>query len=266
MKFMNMALKYGYRSAADEGGEAGSGAQGAAKTYTQTELDEAVKQAVAEQVAGLKAKNGEVIGDNKKLKEQLAQFDGIDPEVVKAVLKNFADNEEAKLIAEGKIDEVLSKRTERMKAAHDKEMAKLQEALEAANARAAKFTDRVLGDAVRAAGADAGIHKTAFEDAIARARDVFEVADDGEAVAKDGVFGKDGKPLSLKEWFEGMKDSAPHWFPAPQGGGLGHNSSHSAGRNNPWEAAHWNLTEQGRIYKQNPELAHALAAQAGRKI
>ncbi|MDO4696847.1 MAG: hypothetical protein Q4A49_04890 [Neisseria sp.] len=249
-----------YRNAAGEGGDEGAG--NAPKTYSQAELDVAVRKAVDEQVAGLKAKNGEVIGDNKKLKEQLAQFDGIDPEAVRAILKNFADNEEAKLIAEGKVDEVLAKRTERMKAAHDKEIARLQEAAAAAEARADRFTARVLGDAVRAAGVEAGIHKTAFEDALARAQTAFVLSDDGEAAAKDGVFGKDGSPLTLKEWFEGMKEAVPHWFPAPQGAGAT-GVVRQNGVKNPWSKETWNMTEQGRMYRENPALARSLAAQAG---
>ena len=30
---------------------------------------------------------------------------------------------------------------------------------------------------------------------------------------------KDGKPLTLKEWYGDMRDKAPHWFPAQSGGG-----------------------------------------------
>ena len=133
MKFRNMFLKYGYQSQADE--ESG-GAGGAAATFTQAQLDEAVARAVAEQTAGLKAKNGEVIGDNKKLKEQLAKFDGIDPEQVRAILKNFADGEEAKLIAEGKIDEVLAKRTDKLKGEHQKQLQGKDEEIGTLSARA----------------------------------------------------------------------------------------------------------------------------------
>ena len=230
---------------------------GDAAPLTQADIDAAVAMAVG----GLKAKNSELLGKLKGQADQLKQFEGIDPEAVRSIVKQFADDEEAKLIAAGKVDEVLNKRTERMKEAHGKELARLQAQLEAANERAGKFTNSVLGDAIRAAGSDAGIHKTAFEDAIARARAAFEINDDGEAVAKDGVFGKDGKPLTLKEWFDDMKDKAAHWFPAPQGGGLG--GGKAAGQKNPFAKETWNMTEQGQLYKTNPDLARNLAAQAG---
>lgn len=224
MKFRNQFLKYHFcqNQAGTDGADGGSGgnSQGEApKTYTQADFEKAVQEAVAGQVAGLKTKNGELIGEKKQLKEQLAQFDGIDPVAVRAMLQNSADKEEADLIANGKIDEVLSKRTERMKASHDKELAKLQGELSQANERMTKFADRALSAEVREQGASLNIHQTAYDDALLRAKAMFDIDDNGKAVAKDGVVGKDGKPLTLKEWFEGMKETAPHWFPAPSGGG-----------------------------------------------
>ena len=63
----------------------------------------------------------------------------------------------------------------------------------------------------------------AVEDALFRARTLFTLDGDGNAVqVKDGqvVIGKDSKtPYSPAEWLEGMKESAPHWFPAGGSGG-----------------------------------------------
>lgn len=223
MKYRNQFLKYHVcqNQAGADGSDGGSGGNPppnngeTPKTYTQADVD----KLIAEQVAGLKNKNSELIGKEKELKTKLAEFDGIDPQTVKAMLKNFADQEEAKLIAEGKMDDVLAKRTERMKADHDKQTAKLQGDLDKVNARVAKFAERALSASVREVGAALNIHASAYDDALLRAKSLFDVDDDGNAIARDGVFGKDGKPLTLKEWFEGMKETAPHWFPAPSGGG-----------------------------------------------
>jgi phage protein len=114
MKTYNPMHRYQKDDAGNDGG-------GSDKTYTQAEVDELV--------AGLKNKNGELLGSQKQLKadlanmqEQLKRFDGIDPEAVHNILKRFSDDEEAKLIAEGKIDEVLNRRTERMQGAHQKQV------------------------------------------------------------------------------------------------------------------------------------------------
>lgn len=238
MKFRNMYQKY-YAPAGDDGSASGGSAtppneggaddDGGEKSYSQAEVDALVN--------GLKGKNSELLGKLKEQKaavsdatERLKQFDGIDPESVRTILKRFSDDEEAKLIAEGKIDEVLEKRTEMMRTSHEKDLQALQGELEKAQAVATKFTDRVLADSVRAAGSEAGIHKAAFEDAIYRAKGAFEINSDGEIIAKDGKFDSDGKPLTPKAWFEGMKEQAPHWFPAPQGGGMSNNATGNAGK------------------------------------
>ncbi|MBV7434497.1 hypothetical protein KRX19_05590 [Cardiobacteriaceae bacterium TAE3-ERU3] len=238
MKYRNMIRKYyapvgGEGDSGGEGGGSGEAEKGDSdKTYTQAELDEIV--------SGLKSKNGELINKQKEAKkaaqeaqEHLKQFEGIDPDTVKSIIKRFSDDEEAELIKAGKVDEVLNKRTERMQQAHEKEVAKYKAELEKANKRAEKFTDRVLADEIRAAGSETGIHKSAYDDAIYRAKGAFEVNEDGEIVAKEGVLDSSGKPLTPKAWFEDMKEKAPHWFPAPQGGGLGNNAGGRVSKGNP---------------------------------
>ncbi|ULJ64053.1 hypothetical protein MIS33_07745 [Wielerella bovis] len=248
MKYRNQFLKYHVcqNQVGADGGSGGNPSPNAGngetpKTYTQADVD----KLIAEQVAGLKNKNSELIGKEKELKTKLAEFDGIDPQTVKAMLKNFADQEEAKLIAEGKMDEVLNKRAERMKADYDKQTAKLQGDLDKANTRVAKFAERALSASVREVGAALNIHASAYDDALLRAKSMFDVDDDGNAVAREGVLGKDGKPLTLKEWFEGMKETAPHWFPAPSGGG---SQGGTSGANTPQSLADCKTDEQRIAY------------------
>jgi hypothetical protein len=209
----------------EEKGDQGSGGGGgdAAAPDVQALIDKAVSEAVT----GLQKKNGELLGKLKESGERLKSFDGIDPEAVRNILKRFSDDEEAALIAKGEIDTVLNKRTERMKAGYEKETAKEKAAREAAESRASKFTERVLESHIRAAASAAGLHSHAIDDALFRAKVVFTVNDDGEPIAANDNFGKDGKPLTLKEWMESMKDKAPHWWPAVNGGGA--NGSRAGG-------------------------------------
>lgn len=202
----------------DGSGDAGSGAGGGDDTEAK------IKAAVDAAVSGLKAKNGELLGKLKEQTETLKRYDGIDPDAVREILKRFADDEEAGLIKAGKIDEVLNKRTERMKQDYDKRLTEAQKAAEQAMKRAQAFQGRVLDDAIRAAAAKAGLHQHAIEDALFRARSMFTLDEDGQAVmlGDDGkpVLGKDGKsPFAPLEWLEGMKEKAPHWFPATANGG-----------------------------------------------
>jgi hypothetical protein len=198
-------------------------------------IADASAAAIEAATAGLKAKNNELLGTNKGLKETLAKFDGIDPEAVHSIVKRFADDEEGALIKAGKVDEVLNKRTERMKANYDKLLSDANGKAEAAIKRAKSWEGRVLDESIRAAAAKAGLHQHAIDDALFRARSMFSLTDDGQAIALDESgkpqLGKDGKsPFTPAEWLEGMKERAPHWFPASaSGGGAGGGGGNSGG-------------------------------------
>ncbi|WP_416334354.1 hypothetical protein [Acinetobacter guillouiae] len=68
------------------------------------EIQEAIKNAVDEQVKGLKAKNDELLGKNKDLNTELSgikkQLEGVDLTAVKDLLSKANMDEESKLIAE----------------------------------------------------------------------------------------------------------------------------------------------------------------------
>lgn len=78
-------------------------------------------------------------------------------------------------------------------------------------------------------------------------------------------FDKDGKPLDGKVVADSYKESLPHIFPTgqkqtnytPAGGNGG------AGVQNPFSKETWNMTEQGKLLKENPAEAKTMAAAAG---
>ena len=177
-----------------------------------------VQALIDQAVSGLKAKNSEILGTLKATKERLAAFEGIDPEGIKALLSKFSEDEDAALIKAGDLDKVISKRTERMKAGFEAETKAEREARERAESRVQAFGKRVLENSIRAEAGAAGLHQFAVEDALYRAGSMFVIDDAGNPVAAEGVLGKDGKPLTLKEWFSDMKEKAPHWYPATQSG------------------------------------------------
>lgn len=201
----------------EEGGDGGNGGGGQGPEIT-PEIQALIDAQVSAAVGGLKAKNGELIGKLKEQGEKLKSFDGIDPDAVKTILQRFSDDEEAQLIAAGKIDEVLNKRTERMKSSYDRDLEAARQEATRHQSRTEKFASRVLKGEVIGAASEAGVHKFAMEDAMLAASRDFELDDEGNPIAKEGRFGKDGKPLTLKEWFADMKETRPHWFPANASG------------------------------------------------
>lgn len=218
MPFCNIEKKY-YSPA----GEEDKGGAGAAPEIT-PEVQVMIDARVSEQVTGLKNKNGELLGKLKEQTESLKRFEGIDPDAVRSVLQQFENDEEAKLIASGKMKEVIEKRTERLRSDSDKQVKAAMQRAEQAESFADKFRDRVLGDSVRSVAIKTQAVAGADEDILRRAKDVFKINDEGEAVAVDregnAILGKDGRtPLSLIEWVESLKDVAPHLWPQASGTG-----------------------------------------------
>lgn len=81
------------------------------------------------------------------------------------------------------------------------------------------------------------------------------------------TFDKDGKVIGLDDVLKPMRESSPHLF--KNAGGAGGYDPAGGGKppvNNPFAKETYNLTEQGRLFKQNPEQARQLAAAAGVKI
>ncbi len=160
----------------------------------------------------------------KALKELQERFNGIDPDKVREMMGKLDQDGEAALIAAGKIDEVVAKRSEKLRLELQKQVDAAHGEAKAASERASKFSQRVLDNHIRAAAIKAGLHQHAVEDALFRARGMFSLNDDGDAIqlGADGtvILGKDGKTaFTPLEWLEGMKETAPHWFPAGSSGG-----------------------------------------------
>lgn len=81
------------------------------------------------------------------------------------------------------------------------------------------------------------------------------------------TFDKDGKPVGIDDVLKPLKESSPHLF--KNAGGTGGYNPAGGGNppgNNPFAKETYNLTEQGRLFKQNPEQARQLAAAAGVKL
>lgn len=233
-------------------------------------VDDAVKTATDEATKGLKAKNEELLGKLNETKENLAKFGDLDADRVKALMERLDNDEEAKLIAEGKIEEVIERRHERLQ----KENQKLLEARDAKIAELttenAGLTERlkklvVDGKLNEAIDGQEGFVQAARPDAIFRGRQIFSLGDEDELVPSDGngtIIGPDGKtPLTPAEWLEGMKEAAPHWWAGSSGGGAGGGEPKDK-ETNPFLKATWNFTEQNRLAKTDKPKYDRLKAAA----
>ncbi|MFG4062046.1 hypothetical protein ACFZ8M_19285, partial [Acinetobacter baumannii] len=151
-----------------------------------------------------------------ELQKLQKQFEGIDPEIVKKVFAQIDQDEEAKLIAEGKVNEVIQKRTEKMREEHEKLLKAEKERADKAEAYAQKFKQSVIQSQIVQAAVELEALPEATADIAFLAQSKFALDENGKAVAVDEngevVIGKDGQTaLSPKEWVESLREQKPYF-------------------------------------------------------
>lgn len=128
----------------------------------------------------------------------------------------------------------------------------------------AKDAQRLVGDSVRAAAVKLKVTETAIEDAIMYGERLFTIDESGAVVAKENVGITPG--IGPEVWLTDMQSKRPHWWGPTQGGGAGGGRGGAGGGVNPWSDAHWNMTEQARIYREDKSKAEQMAKNAGTSI
>jgi hypothetical protein len=205
---------------------------------------------------GTRAKLEEFRANNIALANQLKRFEGIDPDGVRKLAVEKERLEEEQRLKDGKFDEVLASK---LKAAVDP----LRSERDALHGRlsAIQIDQAVVNEATKR-----GLRPSAIPDITARARMTFKLVD-GVPQAFDGEkprTGKDGfSPMTLAEWVDGLVGDAPHLFEANAGGGaVGSGSGGVVNRSgaNPFRKESWDVTEQMRIMRNDPQLAARLRA------
>ena len=157
-----------------------------------------------------------------------------------------------------------------MKAARtewDKQFSTVSAERDALNAR---LTSIQIDQAVVTEATKRGLRATAMPDIAARARNTFKLVNGvPQAFEADGQtarVGKDGvTPMTLAEWVDMQVSDAPHLFESNAGGGAAGNGSGGVGNKsvkNPFRKETWNLTEQMKLQKSDPQMAARLKAAA----
>ena len=184
-------------------------------------------EAVEEAKRGLDEKNRELLGKLKQTKESLERWGDLDPDQVKGMLAKFENNEDMKLLAEGKADEVVNRRLEKAQAKFKSEVDALTGEKKTYEQKLSKAEETIRdlmidSKVVSAFHGQQGLDG-AVPDIVLRAKSVFRI-EDGEVIAR-GVDGKllvgKGGAMTIQEWVDSLKESAPHLFPGSGGGGAG---------------------------------------------
>lgn len=183
---------------------------------------------IEEATVGLKTKNQELLNEKKKIQDTLKNFENIDPTKAREALYFLETNSEAQLIKEGKIDELLEKRTSTLRSDHEamvKELTlKLDSEARGRESFEMMYKTKMIEDGLRDAAMKAKVRPEAIDDVILRGRREFALAEDGSIESRDGE-GRlkktlDDKILTPTNWIDGLKKSHPHYWPESQGAGL----------------------------------------------
>ena len=162
---------------------------------------------------------------DREAKRLAAQYEGLDADEARKLLAQFEGSEEAKLIKDGKLDQVVAKKMERQTADFNKKLKAAEDAAKAAADRVARVNQRIADGIARDAAVKAGIHQYAVDDFVLTLRaEGWTLDDKDELILLDSdnqpVLGKDGKTrLTVMEAAESKRETRPHWFPATASGG-----------------------------------------------
>lgn len=233
---MRMAQMYRNQENGDDGGGAGAG--GSSFDPNSPEVQALIQAKIDETVSGLKKKNQELIEKEKKHREQLSQFEGVDVEKFKTLQKQIETNEEMRLLSEGKTEEVVARRVEAMKRDYDSQIAareaKMAEYEATLKKKEEKLAELVIDGQLREAYVSLDFDPDALDFVLMQGRQVFMMDENGRAVPRDEhgnlIFGKDGKtPISAREYLEGLADKKKFLRKPSKGAGASPNNRSSSG-------------------------------------
>ena len=210
-----------------------------------------------------KSKHEEFRTNNIALTNQLKRFEGIDPDAVRQLAEENRSLRTATLSEDAKRE--MDAQLKTAKSAFEKQLAAMSGERDTLTGR---LTAIQIDQAVVTEATKRGLRATALPDITARARQSFKLVNGvPQAFEADGQtarMGKDG-PMTLAEWVDALVSDAPHLFEANAGGGAAGSGSGGAGNRsvkNPFRKDSWNLTEQMKLQKSDPQLAARLKASA----
>ena len=190
-------------------------------------LTASIDEKISEATSGLKGKNEELLDEKKKLGKVLKNFENVDPEKAKEALKFLEENEYAQMIKDGKVDEIIEKKTSQMRSDHEAAVSelstKLTETEDSGRLYKNMYEKKMIEDNLRKVAIEAGVRPEAVSDILMRGLTVFSLDDKEGVEARDGegklVKTADDKVLTAKLWIDKFKESAPHYFPESESAG-----------------------------------------------
>lgn len=224
-------------------------------------------------VKGLRAESAKYRTKVRELEEKMAKFDEIDPDEYRQLKQSQKEAENKKLEEKGEFEKLKGQMVE----SHQKELDKLQGEIENLKQQIAgsegELNTTILQHEIAVAAATAKAINPKLVEMVAMQQMKVEKGEDGRRVIKvldaDGnrrMDVKTGEPLTITQVIEEMKMTPDyaHLFAGGKAGGGSSTTLFDGKRiDNPWKQDSFNLTLQGKIMKDDPDMAARLKAEAG---
>lgn len=231
--FNQPSNKFHFKDGEGEGGGGGGGGDG--DTFTKEQFDAAVADATTNATtaatdvatAEFEEKRKTLLDETKAAKEAVKKWKDFDFDNVSKMMAAFGESEEAKLIADGKWEEVVEKRINKQKAEWESSKVELSDAITTVTAERdsykSMYENKLTDIQIRAAAEKASVIPTAIDDIVTRGLIIFAVDSEGNLEARDAkgdlMKTESGILLTPELFIEGLRESAPHYWPPSEGSG-----------------------------------------------
>ncbi|MDX1698977.1 MAG: hypothetical protein R3250_00095 [Melioribacteraceae bacterium] len=232
-------------------------------------IDTSELDSLREEINRLKGHNSKLLDEKKSVQAKLKEFGDIDADSVKKMMKAFDSNEEAKLLAEGKLDEVVNKRSEKVKLQLDSLKSEFDEfKLNSSKEKDVwknKYEKTVIENTLRKELEDSKIRPEFIDYALFKSEGLFSLDENEKIESRDSegnLRTVKRKQLDPALFVEQLKENESHLWPESKGAGAtgGSGNGVSDGPNPFIKGKGYNLTEQAKLYKTDPEKAERLKA------
>lgn len=217
-----------------------------------------------------KSKLDEFREKNIELQQKLADASGADKNLVAEKDKKIKELEEevARRIAPEDKDKDFEEQIKPLKASWEEKETKFNTDIAELNSQIERLK---VDDKLKDIAIKNGVREDAITDALARAKNVFKL-EEGKVVAKTDadkiwIDTDTAEPLTMEGWIKKvLAKDASFLFKGSNGGGADGNDEAGSGGSgiNPFKKENQNLTEIGKIYRDDPAKAKRLCLEAGR--
>jgi len=184
-------------------------------------IETAVSEAVTKATEGLETNRDTILAEKRELSNQLKlseeaakKFEGLDIAKIRTMIDAVNQSDEAKLISEGKIDEVIAARTSSVKAGYEAQFVDKDVEIQTLTDNNTKlqnmYESKLIGDAIQAEAIKQGMLPEAIKDAVRSSGGIFTLGDDGAVQASKA----DEFINSPERFIKSLKESNPYYWPS----------------------------------------------------